>query len=105
MQHLNTNWIFALPLLFGVGHMSTVTAEESGRFIAAGEMTTPRSGHTATLLTDGRVLIAGGVGESGTPLSSIELYDPSTGVFTVAGEMTTARYAHSIFQSKNDPEK
>jgi hypothetical protein len=95
MQHLNTNWVFALPLLFGVGHMSIVAAEESGRFIAAGEMITPRSGHTATLLADGRVLIAGGVGESGTPLSSIELYDPSTGVFTAAGEMNTARYAHT----------
>ncbi len=69
-------------------------------FTATGSMASPRSGHTATLLPDGQVLIVGGYADltSGTftvPLASAELYDPSAGSFTATGSMATARYFHA----------
>ena len=50
--------------------------------------------HTATLLPDGRVLVAGGVGSSGQ-LSSAELYDPLSDTWTLAAPMRTARSYHT----------
>jgi hypothetical protein len=46
----------------------------TGKFSPNGSMGEPRWGQTATLLDDGRVLIAGGVGDA--RLTSAELYQP-----------------------------
>jgi hypothetical protein len=54
-------------------------------------MTIGRAWHTATLLTDGRMLIAGGSWRDG----SAEVYDPKTGTFTRTGSMTTDREFHT----------
>ena len=68
----------------------------SGSWTATGPLTSPRGNHTATLLKDGRVLVAGGQADRhGAPLASAELYDPTTRSWGPAGVMTTARYAHT----------
>jgi N-acetylneuraminic acid mutarotase len=73
----------------------------SGTWSAAGSMATPRSGHTATLLRDGKVLFVGGETESrdfpGNPegVASAELYDPGAGTWTVVASMPTQRFGHA----------
>ena len=49
-----------------------------------------RAEHTASVLTNGKVLVAGGDNGSGY-LNSAELYDPSTGTWTTTGSMNNAR--------------
>jgi Kelch motif len=63
------------------------------KFRATGPMHHARIAHSATLLSDGRVLIAGGRGSEVN--ASAELYDPKTGTFRETGRMITARYKHT----------
>lgn len=83
-----------------VGPLSTSVAPPpvTGSFVMTGSMmptsddlSAARAYHTATLLNDGEVLIAGGVNELGFAVASAELYDPATGEFSQTGGMTTAR--------------
>lgn len=66
----------------------------------AASMQTARASHTATLLDDGRVLVAGGVdsavGNPGTVLASAELYDPVANTWTAAAPMASARMNQSV---------
>jgi hypothetical protein len=65
---------------------------KSGKFSPAGSMKAARSGHTATPLSDGRVLLAGGTGDGTTALYTAELYDPTTGTFAPTGSMAVGRW-------------
>lgn len=67
----------------------------SGRWSATGSLTTARWGHTATLLADGTVLVAGGFDGAGTAMASVELYNPATGIWSLTGSLTTARAGHT----------
>jgi N-acetylneuraminic acid mutarotase len=71
-------------------------------FTATGALLTARYAHTATVLANGMVLVAGGFGgatstlqSGGAPLASAELYNPTTGAWTATGSMTTARMNHT----------
>jgi Galactose oxidase, central domain/Kelch motif len=69
----------------------------AGTWTATGSLTTPRIDHTATLLSNGKVLVAGGfVGTLPNPvLASAELYDPATGAWSATGSMVHARHLHT----------
>src|ERR1700693_2047363 len=54
----------------------------TGTFTATGSMSEERSEHTATLLADGKVLVAGGTADN-----VAEIYDPATGLFTATGDL------------------
>jgi hypothetical protein len=66
----------------------------TGTFAAAGDLTTKRHKHDATLLADGRVLIVGGADERGAQgaYRSAEVFNPGNGTFSVIGNMNAARY-------------
>jgi len=73
---------------------STQPISPAGSVSAAGPMLEPRSGHSATLLPDGKVLIAGGMRRNQDFYKSAELYDPATGKFQATGEMNERRVGH-----------
>jgi hypothetical protein len=67
----------------------------SGTFSPTSSPNVPRAYHTATLLGNGMVLIAGGEIAGPQTTTSIELYDPAIGSFTLAGNMSAPRYNHT----------
>ena len=74
---------------------------EAGTVNAIRSMTARRAAHTATLLPNGKVLIAGGMTGSESGLASAELFDPTTNAFTAAENMTIARAGHTATLLQN----
>ncbi len=62
---------------------------------ATGSMSKPRAAHTATLLPDGRVLVAGGDYWSWSRPATAEVYDPATGVWNETGPLHSPRSGHT----------
>ena len=95
MRHIRLSFVLPVFLLRavlrrGLGLLACgatlALAQSPGTFTATGNMTVGREVHSATLLPNGKVLIAGG--STGV---TAELYDPGTGTFTRTGDMTAPR--------------
>jgi hypothetical protein len=91
---------FLFALLLTVA--ATSARAQVNTFTATGNLvTSPRYQHTAALLSNGKVLITGGLTASATTpptistLASAELYDPTTLAFAATGNMTTSRAYHT----------
>jgi len=85
-----TSFCTLLLTLMVILSASVPTAQAAGAWSYTGSLNINRSYHTATLLPDGRVLVAGG--NSG---GENEIYDPTTGQWTFTGSLTTARTSHT----------
>lgn len=64
-------------------------------FAPAPDLTTERSLHTATRLSDGRWLIVGGVDFRNDPQATAEIWDPVAGTFTAVASMALQRGGHA----------
>ena len=68
-----------------------VSADSMGRVVPTGNTVEPRFDHTATLLPNGKVLVAAGMARNGIIDSTAEVYDPHTRQFISAGKMQASR--------------
>ena len=73
---------------------SIVSPQDSSGFTVVGSMSAARAEHTATLLADGTVLIAGGA-NANVHLATSEVYDAAIRAFLPSGVMSTPRSRHS----------
>ena len=94
--------IFALTGLIGaaillLGPSRRATAQATASWSYTGNLNFARVNHTATLLPNGKVLVAGGsnYNPDGGVIKSAELYEPSTGIWSSTGNLNTSRYAHA----------
>ena len=78
----------------GGGNVTRYYDPSADKFFYKGKMFAVHGKHTATLLKDGNVLIAGGGDAGGTAQAIAEIYDSASGKFVKAGPMNFARQEH-----------
>lgn len=81
------------PGLLTVLILLTAPSGTAASFTATGNLLVARHSHTATLLSNGKVLIAGGADVPNA--QAAELYDPSTATFAATGDTKTSRSDHT----------
>ena len=82
------------PLIYSTHATAEIYDPETGKWTKTGSLAYDRFCHTATLLQDGRVLVAGGKDQISTG-GTAEIYDPKTGKWTQAGSLNHKRYLHT----------
>lgn len=90
--------IILLAIVISVASLMPIgvdAAEPPGAYLSPDSLATGRSGHTATLLDDGRIFITGGVVEDSEPLASTELYDPVARTVIAGPVMSAPRSVHT----------
>jgi N-acetylneuraminic acid mutarotase len=90
-------WRLALVIALLVGVTLPQPAHAAPAWTAVGSMSATRYLHTATLLPNGKVLVAGGCNDDACTgaLSSAEVYDPSANTWTAVASMNTPRRSHT----------
>jgi hypothetical protein len=80
-------------LLFGGILLAQICSATPFQWAFTGSLNTARHHQTATLLPDGMVLVAGGLGAN--PIGRAELYDPANGTWSFTGSLNVARSFHT----------
>jgi len=88
--------VVGVSLLFICGLLisAVVPNVPSGTWQATGDMAAPRTGATATVFPDGRLMIVGGNDANGEPLATAEFYN-ADGSISAAPSMSIARSGHA----------
>jgi hypothetical protein len=85
-------WLLAIWILAS----TPLWAQAPGAWQPAADLHQPRAGHTATLLANDKVPIAGGKDASGRALATAELYDPASGQYTpVTAQLPVPVWGHT----------
>ena len=88
--------ILSLLLAVGFGVIGVQSSSgDSPGFSYTGSLATARYAHTATLLPNGKVLVAGG----NSSILTAELYDPATGTWSPTGSATTGSSTATLLQN------
>ncbi len=90
----------------GISPTTEIYDPATDRWTQGVSLGTPRAYHSATLLSDGRVLIVGGLTATAaestpTPLATTELYDPRTNSWSPGGVLATGRALHAAVRLPN----
>src|SRR6476661_1057617 len=87
-----------IALFTAASTLATVTlidASSSSQVEQLGPLVVPRTGHAATPLTDGRILITGGRDNTGIIVATVEVFDPANETSTAIGMLNIARIDHT----------
>lgn len=89
MTRLSVAALCALIILSAASHVPAQDAIRATPWSSAARMTYARYSHTATLLQNGKVLVAGGFG------NTAEIFDPVSGVWRATALMNSAHTSHT----------
>lgn len=76
------------------GSTAAPIQSNQGGFVNTGPLKTPRVYHSATLMADGKILVAGGLAGRTDATATVELFDPSTGQVSSAASLSVPRMHH-----------
>src|SRR5437764_1180234 len=85
----------ALALIAVVLSLPRSQQARAASWVTNSPLRTARSYHTATLLCNGKVLVAGGIDINGNATNTVELYDVSSGAWTASGSLNVKRSDHT----------
>src|SRR5262245_52568754 len=84
---------------FVIPFVLATAAQGADVFTATGSLGADRQNHTATLLPNGKVLVAGGASQfpdfAAESLASTEVYYPASGTWSSTASLGTARDLHT----------
>jgi N-acetylneuraminic acid mutarotase len=79
----------------GVTSSSEIYNPSTGKWTGANMLHAARGSFTATLMSNGNVLVAGGINAAGNPINSVETYNPTSGLWALSAMMKVARDEHA----------